>query len=384
LQLPDEPLDLLIACLRASPGPADITRLRQRILSDAAVLEAVLRAAARRQLTAAVIDGLESKGVVHPRWVASAPDSVRSRLAALRTGLNERRRLLRDGLGEIIGGLNAAGIAPLILKGSVSLMSGEPRWRFQRDIDFAIDPADAARTSRVLSDLGFRAVGRVSTKHHHLTALARPDLPAPVEPHIRLVGRRSGRQLSDAQLLAGARSVEIDGLKLRLLRDDHFLIYGLVHHHFENRGAVFGTISLKGLVEFSHALQSLAGDDIAAMLDALDRAPRLKAAVELWIAASSHLLATPVAASLPVAPTTQARVMALTQRVTMTTPAPSRQVLAEDILASLDVLRRSQGPGGVIANLREVVVTPTLEMVTNRVGGGDLRRLRAAGILDEA
>lgn len=88
--------------------------------------------------------------------------------------------------------------------------------------------------------------------------------------------------LPEDVLLKEAQSRSFGALnKVRLLRPEHFLLFGLVHHHFQNQGAIYGTVSLKGLLEYAHALCELEPPSVTARLkDFLKGRPRLAGAVE--------------------------------------------------------------------------------------------------------
>jgi len=69
-----------------------------------------------------------------------------------------------------------------------------------------------------------------------------------------------------------------------------FLLHGLAHHHFQNRGYIYGTVSLKGLLEFAHCISGMQETDVLE-LDALSGGhPRLKAGLLLWCALAKRLL----------------------------------------------------------------------------------------------
>lgn len=377
MQLADERLDLLIACVRGKVGSEERTQLRTLLLANSEALRGLLLAAERRLLLGAMIDGLEAKGILHPVWrPAGGPTSLRSELGRLRGEHETRRMIQSDALREIVLALNAQGIEPLVIKGAVSLLTGSPAWRFQRDLDFAIAASEADRTMSVLRDLGFSVLKPMSVRHHHLDCMWRGDLPVVVEPHIRINGPRAARLLDGIAMVSAANSWAMDGLKVRLLRPEHALIHGMVHHHFENRGGNFGVISLKGLMEFADQLDRLNEAAATSLVGQLSRRPRLKAAAELWVAASERWLDVVPPECLKPGKAAVDRIDRLTARLARPEPASLGVALREEIAGLIGASEAStvlKSPGELL--------WPLLDSLANRPWGGRPRALKAAGLL---
>ena len=378
MQLSDERLDLLIACMRSEMPLQEVTRLRGLLLSDQAAMQGLLRAAERRHLLAAAVDGLEAKGIGHPAsYVAGTPSSFRSELGRLRAEHEDRRAQQGQALYEIIGALNAHGIEPLIIKGAVSLLTGIPSWRHQRDLDFAIDPGEAEATMAVLRRLGFSLLKPMSARHHHLDCMARGNLPVVVEPHIRINGPRAARALADFPMVSLAEHMTVEGLKFRVLRNEHALIHAMVHHHFENRGKHFGVISLKGLLEFAHDLDRLDAKAVTGLVTELARRPRLRIACEIWLAAAEKWLGVALPEELTPSRAAYAQLSRMTERLYSPDPASIGAVLREDIVGLTAVAADSAGARPGI----DIVWSAFAEMLGNRPWGGRARALKAAGLL---
>jgi hypothetical protein len=253
--------------------------------------EAMMQAAARRQLLPAAINQLEVKGILPPRPSGRmATGSLLAQLADLGKQFKQRRATLGGTLHEIIECLNESGIQPVILKGSRSLISGKPNWRFQRDIDFAVEPAMADATVKTLNACGFRERDDMEQRPHHLRPMERADVPALIEPHVKLAGARAGAVLPDDVLMGTVGQHDWKGLNYRAMSNAGFLLHGLAHHHFQNRGYIYGTLSLKGLLEFAYTVSELQETDVIE-LDALVAGhPRLQAGLLLWSALAKRLL----------------------------------------------------------------------------------------------
>lgn len=384
MQLSDERLDLLLECLKTNLSVEEITKLRMVLLSQAGALDGVILAAHRRHLGAAVIDSLGHKGLLHPMTIGKAKTGgARGWLATSRQDYARRRDQLLNGLEEIISSLNQAGIEPLILKGSVSLLTDAPSWRYQRDIDFAICPEDGDKCVEALKTIGFSHAPDTETSphHHHLQPLERAGLPAYVEPHIRLNGRRSDYLLPEADLLVNAQHVRFGHLKARFLRPDHFLLYGLVHHHFENLGSIFGTISLKGLYEFAHGLRALDDSQVGYLSDWLSSRPRMRAAVELWVASSMQVFGSAPPEELVPGPAAMARAKSVIARILAAETATAFKCLREDIWGSMSVLKEAGRVALTPSKWFDNYLVPTFETLTRRSGKhGDEKMKKVSGL----
>lgn len=264
MQLHDERIDLLIACLKFSNSHEELATLRGTLMAEPEMLDCLLRTSDRRFMNAALVDGLETKGILHAAPPKSGkPMSTRTRLGQIRQIHEERRSAQTSALKAILRELNDQGIEPLLVKGAVSLLTGKPSWRFQRDLDFAIHPDEVERTSDVLKRLGFRILKEMGQSHHHLDSMFHDDLGVAVEPHLRINGPRAARAVRGLPMMSSAIHAEVDGYKVRMLRPEYALLHGLVHHHFENRGGIYGLIGLKGLLEFAYALETLDEETMA-------------------------------------------------------------------------------------------------------------------------
>lgn len=309
-----ERIDLLVKLLATDHNSASVGNLRQVLLGDMQALEGTFAAATRRQLVPAAIATLTLSGILSvPASEAGARPGIVTQLAMAQRLHLERRRALQDTLLDSITVLNQEGIEPLLLKGAVSLITGEPAWRTLRDIDFAIRPDEADKAQAALLRAGFHEVANDSARPHHLHPLTREDFPATLEPHVMLGGVRARSVLSDALLLSTIRSHSLDSARFKLLSPAAFALHGLGHHYFQNRGYLFGTISLKGLLEYSAAIKTLADDDAVQFRSLSSHNPHLAAGVATMSALGVELLGLklPEGYTIPEAATRSARDMAV-------------------------------------------------------------------------
>lgn len=290
---PNERHDLLVRLLRFDPHPEQISALRFELLGDIRALEALMSAASRRQLISAAISRLKLNGILLPRPAREDErETIATQIGHLDAELSRRRAALTQALQDIVAQLNSAGIVPLILKGSMSLVSGEPDWRFQRDIDFAVDQAQASATVAALTKAGFVECANGGARPHHLRPMERAGLPTTIEPHVKLAGARARAVLPD-QILLQTETVETwRGLQYRRLSDAGSVLHGLAHHHFQNRGYIYGTFSLKGLLEFASSVSRLDAAAVSQLAEITGPRARLSAGLDLWCALARRVLNT--------------------------------------------------------------------------------------------
>ena len=98
-------------------------------------------------------------------------DEVRDYLALIHDRNRERNRRLRAQLIDTLRALNATGVQPVLLKGAITLFSGEEtewRSRMMSDLDIHIEADDMPAARAALTKIGYR---ETDSAHN----LARPD-----------------------------------------------------------------------------------------------------------------------------------------------------------------------------------------------------------------
>jgi hypothetical protein len=253
--------------------------------------EAMMQAAARRHLLPAALVQLKDKGILPPHRSERAKDgSIVTQLADFENRFKQRRASFGTALHGVVSCLNRVGVQPIVLKGSMSLISGQPEWRFQRDIDFAVEPSEADKTVSALRADGFRECDDQDERPHHLQPMARDDMPGTLEPHVKLAGARARAVLPDDVLFRSVTDHVWQGVNYRAMSNAGFLLHGLAHHHFQNRGYIYGTVSLKGLLEFAHTVSRLQETDVLELDRMTAALPRLRAGLQLWYGLARRLL----------------------------------------------------------------------------------------------
>lgn len=279
-------VDLLREALHLDPAPGGVSLLRLKLLGNEDALPKLVSAADQRMLLSALLQRLFDYKLIDDK--SAHADSLERQLGAAWQAHINRRRQLADGLVEITGSLNAAGITPLLMKGAVSLWTGQPAWRQQRDIDILVTPDDSTRAHRLLTSIGFAPMPDQDPAPHHLQPVIRPDIPASIEIHFAASNPRGERYLSTREFMQHAeRSQTPDGTVMLPGQVEHML-HMVVHNHFTHRNATFGVAPLKGLYEFAWQISRSSDDDVRAMRLRAAGNARLLAALELWFAAVTH------------------------------------------------------------------------------------------------
>lgn len=147
------------------------------------------------------------------------------------------RQLLREleALGLL---LNAAGIEPVLLKGSAYLVSGvysDPADRWNQDIDLLLDPRESHDGFEIISRSGYTAQVAKQTafgRHHH--PVLTKDGCIPVEVHHSLGLGRCGRFLTAEELIHSSTRLQIGGATVRVPSAEHLMTHLIMHsqmHH---------------------------------------------------------------------------------------------------------------------------------------------------------
>jgi hypothetical protein len=260
----------------------------------------------------------------------------------------ERRRVLSLRLKEMVGALNAAGIAPVLLKGSRSLWTGSPAWRDLRDIDILVPGAgQAQRCDEVLRSMGYRPLAGAAQRptHHHLQPLYREDLPGWVEVHRRAGNRYAERLLPTATILRHLRSANDGAADVLILPEELHVLHALVHHHVGHSAQARGTVDLKGLYEFAWSLASMSPDERKELAEHAASHPSMTAMLDLWLAAAADFYHLAVPEPFAV----HADAVRRWQRIRARTARPSGWKYpgyVEEIGMAMNTARLSRQPGG--------------------------------------
>ena len=327
-------------CLGLLMNRTHLTELRLELFKAPLLWTELFETAARTNLQLALSSAALENGVLPPPSARGRSNNdLATALREIHSIEQGRRESLRLHLLHVVDALNQSAIVPTLIKGSVALWTGKPSWRAMRDVDLVLDREDATTAQRCLVALGYRAVPVKSLRSHHLPMLVHDDRPGWIEIHVRATSPRGETVFSSSELVGGARVSRSDRGVVKLPSVEHQLLHGLVHHHFSNRGAMFGLIGAKGLLEFAHGLSTAADRDLAALRTIASRHVRLLAGLDLWVAAAHRFLDVPLPAGVELRDDAVQRWQAMNERMISGTLCPLRVAVAEELTMILDADR---------------------------------------------
>ena len=346
----------LLSVLRLTPDRDDPSALPQHLQSDPGRLHNLVAAADRYLLLSAVLHQL-SQGFRVLEGAATARNGAALQLVAAASRLTARRLRIEQTLKEVIGTLNKAGIVPMLLKGSACLWTGEPAWRYQRDIDILVSPAEAEACQSVLQAAGFYQMPDQDPAPHHLHPLVRDGLPVGIEVHFAVSNPRAERYLPSREFWHDAIRNEDERGTVLLPGPVQHLLHMVIHNHFSHRNSVFGVAPLKGLYEFAWTMQHASSETVMAMHERASRNPALLAAVDLWLAAAVHGFGASLTGLLAITPDATARWTRLKER-TVRGQLPSLMTALREEHAMIRA--RSNG----MDSFRHALITPVGDILT--------------------
>lgn len=236
-----------------------------------------------------------------------APADVRKALGELyrlnEARNNRQRKILRD----IVRILNAQGIEPLLMKGSIALLPDQPSHaadRVMSDLDIALHNAAPERGEEALLVAGYRHATDQGPPgyqgHHHLAPLFHPNGEGYVEIHREVLEDKvPAGALALAAVCAAAEPVNWDGLRLWIPSIEHRLLHNALHHQVQGAVSYADRCSLRQLMEFVRLRASPA----AAGIDWKDQLRRLDAfgvgdPVRVYLLLAARVFAQPLPAGV--------------------------------------------------------------------------------------
>lgn len=196
---------------------------------------------------------------------SGVPLEIERQLAILALDRQFRMRLLQERLEQSIGALNAAGIVPLLLKGSALAYTvyGSFVARPMRDIDLLIGPERADEARGAMLDLGWMCDpelpgDRSYDAHHHFPPLR--DTTAGglrLEVHRALLPMGHPFHFTEDEIWRASRRVQVGTGHALVMHPSHHAVHIAIHFawaHMLNLGAW-------------HAFRDLAALRAAGMLD---------------------------------------------------------------------------------------------------------------------
>ena len=253
-----ELLTLLAGVLAVRPDADDTAKLRLRLferkfswqtLADFAIDQDVIFplvwALARRSLLLPVPEKRGKSPVLDHPTVA---------LEAVYERHLQRRQEQCDQLLAIIATLNAANVAPLLLKGSRHLMMPTGDWcqaRDMRDIDLLVRKDEVRSTVVALQGAGYRFEEGFVPVDQHLPELWLGGRPSAVEIHTEALAFSARKTLTTEEIWLHSVYHLSDCGAFFILPEEWHLLHGLLNHQISDRDYVRHILRIKALWEFT-------------------------------------------------------------------------------------------------------------------------------------
>jgi len=180
------------------------------------------------------------------------------------TYLNEIFRLNTDRntqivnqLKEIVSLLSSAGIEPLLLKGSASLVERDYEHigiRFLSDIDFMVHPEQIQEAYSLLMDAGYKKVDADFIFHdsyHHLWPIEKEGMPVMVELHRRVMGGHSTFEYIPFSIDTSDKSTNSDFEHAWILNPTYKLYHAFLHTELDDDNYNLKTLDLRHIYDFT-------------------------------------------------------------------------------------------------------------------------------------
>jgi Uncharacterised nucleotidyltransferase len=198
---------------------------------------------------------------------ARAPDQIERFFHAAFTLNDDRSRRLLDALANVLAGLNARGMEPILLKGAAALATGlykAPGRRFLSDIDllFPTGIVETARSCLLASGL-VEMAGDVAVPaplpFDSADTQNRPRADQPIgsfetgiwfELHDHILDSEHGGKIRAADLLSASVPITFAGQRCRVLSPAHQLFHNAIHRQVIDEGYALRQIDLRQLYEF--------------------------------------------------------------------------------------------------------------------------------------
>jgi hypothetical protein len=289
--------ELLCLCLSASP---------ERLGADLA--EGVdwvgLAAIANTHLVApALWLALDRKGLL-----PVVPGDFRDYLSAIYRANQTRMAAMRHQARAAVASLNAAEIAPILLKGAARLFEETEDvggGRMMADLDILVEEPRFDAALAALRRLGYEVVDGhdPQSREFHATTLRCSGAPFAIDLHRDIGPQR--RFIPLAEAVAGAQPLRAEACELRLLAPTHRIMHLFFHAQVHDRGHLAGIIPLRHLEDFAWIVARHApAIDWPGIVRACDRL-RLRGPWEAWLHLAEICLGTRIA--MPAPPTLRAR-----------------------------------------------------------------------------
>ena len=185
------------------------------------------------------------------------PIEVRQYLNGISELNRKRNRLLKTGLNQVLEILNGAGIHPLLLKGSICLVSEQYqgcRDRVIGDLDLAVPEDRLQEAQSLLLERAFRLDEEFNAtlpdNVHHLPPLLHGELPVSVELHRDIVFGRHRELLPTPAVWRNALPGRSGALEFRMPDMTTRVLHTFVHTQLQDRQHRRLRVQMRPMLEF--------------------------------------------------------------------------------------------------------------------------------------
>ncbi len=160
-------------------------------------------------------------------------------------------------LKEIVSLLSSAGIEPLLLKGSASLVENDYEHigiRYLSDIDLMVHPEQIEEAYTLLMDAGYKKVDAdfiVHDSYHHLWPIEKEGMPAMVELHRRVMGGHSTFEYIPFSINTSYKSDNPDFLNAWVLNPTYKLYHSFLHTEVDDDNYDLKYLDLRHVYDFT-------------------------------------------------------------------------------------------------------------------------------------
>jgi len=252
-------LSLLGECLAV--GDAYATDLPDRLAADSVDWQGLSWLAGACLVTPSLAGALQRKGLFD-----RLPDEVQDYLHTLQSLNRERNQMLREQLIIITEALNRIDIQPVLLKGAITLTSGQYPGAEDRvigDLDLLVSDSLMEVATAALTDMGYQLKDNDSQwvlpnhqEQHNLHGfpLIHPDLPVRVELHRRILADKGDDALLCQQLITVPFTFD-EGPTVLIPDVATRLLHNMLHCQISDRQRVKKMLNLRQLLEFAALVQ---------------------------------------------------------------------------------------------------------------------------------
>ena len=160
-------------------------------------------------------------------------------------------------LKEVVSLLSSAGIEPLLLKGSASLIENDYEHigiRFLSDIDLMVHPEQIEEAYTLLMNVGYKKVDIEFSGHdsyHHLWPIEKEGMPAMVELHRRIMGGHSTFEYIPFSMSTSYKSENSDFLDAWVLNPTYKLYHAFLHTELDDDNYNLKDLDLRHVYDFT-------------------------------------------------------------------------------------------------------------------------------------